>query len=131
MKTLNYYKFRLRAFILNLKRKVYFSLRKNWNKLTKKSKLGLPFPKEVNIGARMFNIQEHEGIITFSAQNQYCFYGMHERISFHRPKYAQWYMEYSTTFKDIRPSFVLDCYKIVCDYRGDDFNRDMAIDGSL
>lgn len=102
-----------------------------WNKLIKKSKLGLPFPKEINLGARMFNVQEHEGIITFSAQSQYSFYGCHERISFTHPKYAQWYMEYSTTFKNIRPSFILDAYKIVCDYRGDDFNRDMAINGRL
>lgn len=131
MKHLNYYKFRIKNWIFYIKRSIYFSLRKLYRKLTLKSKLGLPFPKEVNIGSRMFNIQEHEGIITFSAQNQYCFYGMHERISFHKPKYAQWHMEYSTTFKDIRPSFVLDCYKIVCDYRGDDFDRDMAIDGDL
>ena len=126
-----YYTFRIKMLYYSLKKFIYFSLRKLYRKLTLKSKLGLSFPKEVNIGSRMFNIQEHEGIITFSAQNQYCLYGMHERISFHKPKYTQWYMEYSTTFKDIRPSFVLDCYKIVCDYRGDDFNRDMAINGEL
>lgn len=98
---------------------------------TKQSKLGLPFPKEINIGGRMFNIQEHEGIITFSSQTQYCFYGMHERVSFEHPQSACWYMKFSTTFKSIMPSTILKMYKIVCDYCGDNFGRDMAINGEL
>lgn len=93
------------------------------------SKLGLPFPKEVNLGATIFIIQEHEGIIVFSAQNQ--MYGIHTRMSFNHPEYALWQMEYSTTFKYIPPSLILKAYKIVCDYRGDNFNRDMAVNGEL
>lgn len=128
---LNYWKSKLYFKLLDIKRIIKYHLKIYFNKLTKKSKFGLPFPKTVLIGARKFSIQEHEGLIVFSALRMYCFYGCHETISFNRPKYAQWHMNYSTTFKDIRPSFILSCYKIVCDYRGDDFNRDMAKDGSL
>ncbi len=127
----NYYKVHFIQGYNYRKRLLIYNLKILFNRITKTSKLGLSFPKEINIGGRMFNIQEHEGLISFSSQTQYNFSGCHERVSFSHPKYAQWHMEYSTSFKKIRPSFVYDTYKIVCDYRGDDFNRDMAVDGCL
>ena len=131
MKSTIYYKAKIKHFVYWLKTKLYYSIKYKIRQLTTKSKIGLPFPKEILIAGRMFNIQEHEGLITFSAKQQYCFYGMHQRISFTHPNHALWQMEYSTTFKNISPSLAFKAYKIVCDYRGDNFNRDMAINGEL
>ena len=130
MKPIPYYKARIKHFInYNIKTKIYFFIKYKIRQLTIKSKLGLPFPKEINLSGRMFNIQEHEGLITFSAQGG--FYGSHERLSFTHPKYALWQIEHSTTFKYISPSLILKAYKIICDYRADNFNRDMAVNGEL
>lgn len=102
-----------------------------WNRLTKKSKMGLPLPEEVNLCGILYRVQEHENLIVFSQLIN--FWGDHNRIAFTKDKYSSWYVELKSGYLSDKMSAcrILAAYRLVCDYRGDDFGRDMAKDGSI
>ena len=119
----------IRMFVHCFKVDVSNSLRIFWNRSTKKSRMGQQFPKEINICGILFSVSEHEGIIVFS-QLISC-WGTHNRLSFHRPKFGLWEFNFSDSSGDCPACHVFEAYKLVCEYRGDNFGRDLAVDGSL
>ena len=81
----------------------------------------LKLPNEVNICGILYRITEVDKMIIFSEARG--FYGCCDRICFHRPKYVSWQVEVFPTFGRMMASHICEAYKLVCQWRGDDFGR--------
>jgi len=80
-------------------------------------------PNEVIIDSIMYRVTEVEGMIIFSeAQGMY---GCCDRMIFNRPKYASWQVELKTTFGTMMADHVAKAYRLVQEWRGDDFGREV------
>ena len=79
-------------------------------------------PKEVNINAIMYRVTEVEGMIIFS--EAYGMWGWCNRIIFTHPQYALWQLELKLTSPAIAVSHIVEAYKLVQEWRGDDFGRE-------
>ena len=78
-------------------------------------------PKEVCIDAIMYRVTEVEGMIIFSeAQGMW---GCCDRMIFTHPQYACWQLELKTTFGRMMADHVCKAYRLVQEWRGDDFGR--------
>jgi hypothetical protein len=80
-------------------------------------------PEEVNFCAIMYRVKEIDGMIIFS--ESYGMYGCCNRVSFHRPEFANWQLEVYPTFGRMMVSHIVEMFKLVCKWRGDDFGREI------
>ena len=83
----------------------------------------IELPNEVNICAIIYRVTEIDDMIIFS--EAYGMYNCCNRITFHRPKYACWQVMIYPTFDSIMASHVVEMFKLVCKWRGDDFGREI------
>ncbi len=80
-------------------------------------------PKEVVIDAIMYRVTEIDGMIIFSeamGMSECC-----DRMCFVREKYSSWQIQLFTTFGQMMASHICKAYKLVCQWRGDDFGREV------
>ncbi len=81
----------------------------------------MKIPKKVVICGIGYRVTEIDKMIIFSEDGG--FWGCCNRMSFHRPKYGGWQIEVLPTFGRMGASHICEAYKLVMQWRGDDFGR--------
>jgi len=81
----------------------------------------IQIPEEVNICGIGYRVTEKDDMIIFSEERG--FFGCCDRISFYHPKYACWQIEVFPTFGRMSASHIVEAYKLVCKWRGDNFGK--------
>jgi len=80
-------------------------------------------PKEILIDCIMYRVTEVEGMIIFSeAQGMW---GCCDRMIFSKEKYSSWQLELKTTFGGMMADHICKAFKLVQEWRGDDFGREI------
>ena len=80
-----------------------------------------PFPPTVLIWAIEYRIQEADGMIVFTQTINY--WGTYTRLAFHRPKQSLWQFSFKDSSGDVPVCHIFGAYKIVEEYRGNDWGE--------
>jgi hypothetical protein len=84
----------------------------------KKGKMIKDIPKEVLLSCIQYRVTEVEGMIVFSENNG--MYGCCDRMIFTKGQYSSWRLQLKTTFNTIQVSHIIEAYKLIKEWRGND-----------